>query len=100
MTDLNEVKFEALLGIITSSAREALTEYKKTGHGVPSADSPNFHPLDLATDTVALKKAIRLLEGAYHQLSAMLAPPQHTAYNVIHNHNNLCSVAKFSSVHS
>jgi hypothetical protein len=33
-------------------------------------------------------------------LSAMLAPPQHTAYNVIHNHNNLCSVAKFSSAHS
>ncbi|KAJ8588308.1 S-adenosyl-L-methionine-dependent methyltransferase [Rhizopogon salebrosus TDB-379] len=91
MTDSNEVKFEALLGIITSSAREALAEYKKTGHGIPGADSPNFHPLDLATDTVALKKAIRLLEGAYHQLSAMLAPPQHTAYNFIHNFNWACA---------
>jgi hypothetical protein len=86
MSDLNEVKLEALLDIINSSARQAIAEYKKTGHGVPSADSTTFHPLDLTTDTLALKKAIRLLEGAYHQLSAALAPPQHTVLNVSPNH--------------
>jgi hypothetical protein len=74
MTDLNEVKLEALLDIINSSARQAIAEYKKTGHRVPGPDSTTFHPLDLATDTLGLKKAIRLLEGAYHQLSAILAP--------------------------
>jgi hypothetical protein len=78
----NEAKLEALLEIVNSSARQAIAEYKKTGHGVPSADSTTFHPLDLATDTVGLKKAIRLLEGAYHQLSAILAPPHHTVLNV------------------
>ena len=82
MTELNEVKLEALLDIINSSARQAIAEYKKTGHGVPGTDSTTFHPLDLATDTVDLKKAIRLLEGAYHQLSAILAPPQHTVLSV------------------
>lgn len=82
MTELNEVKVEVLLGIINSSAREAMAAYKSSGHGVPSADSSTFHPLDLATDTLALRKAIRLLEGACDQLNTILAPPQHTVYNV------------------
>lgn len=82
MTELNEVKVEVLLGIINSSAREAMAAYKNSGHGVPGADSSTFHPLDLATDTLALRKAIRLLEGACDQLNTILAPPQHTVYNV------------------
>ncbi|KAG2124432.1 O-methyltransferase-domain-containing protein [Suillus clintonianus] len=88
MAELNEVKVEALLDIINSSAREAMGEYKKTGHGVPGADSSTFHPLDLATDTLALRQAIRLLEGACHQLNAILAPPQHT---FVHNYNWACT---------
>ncbi|KAG1813517.1 S-adenosyl-L-methionine-dependent methyltransferase [Suillus subaureus] len=92
MTDLNKpkAKLEALLDIINSSARQAIAEYENTGHGVPSADATTFHPLDSATDTVALKKAIRLLEGAYHQLSAILAPPQHTVMNSVLNYNWAC----------
>jgi hypothetical protein len=82
MTDSNELKVEVLLDIINSSTRDAMEEYKKNGHGVPGADSTTFHPLDLATDTLVLRKAIRLLEGACHQLSAVLAPPQHTVFNV------------------
>lgn len=91
MAESNEVKVEALLDIINSSAREAMGEYKKTGHGVPSADSSTFHPLDLATDTLALRQAIRLLEGACHQLNAILAPPQHTVHNFVHNYNWACT---------
>ncbi|KAG2068630.1 S-adenosyl-L-methionine-dependent methyltransferase [Suillus decipiens] len=92
MTDLNEseAKLEVLLDIINSSARQAIAEYKNTGHGVPSADATTFHPLDSATDTIALKKAIRLLEGAYHQLSAILAPPQHTVMSFVLNYNWAC----------
>lgn len=82
MTEVNEVTLDALLDIINSSARQAIAEYKKTGHGVPGFDSTTFHPLDLETDTVGLRKAIRLLEGAYQQLSAILAPPQYTVFNV------------------
>ncbi|KAG1728070.1 O-methyltransferase-domain-containing protein [Suillus lakei] len=93
MTDLidPEAKLEALLDIINSSARQAIAEYKKTGHGVPSAEATTFHPLDLMTDTLALKKAIRLLEGAYHQLSSILAPPQHTVMNFVFNYNWACT---------
>ncbi|KAG1864837.1 S-adenosyl-L-methionine-dependent methyltransferase [Suillus subluteus] len=93
MTELteHEVKLEALLGIINSSARQAIAEYKKTGHGVPSADATTFHPLDMATDTLALRKATRLLEGAYHQLSAILAPPQHTVMNFVFDYNWACT---------
>ncbi|KAG2082524.1 S-adenosyl-L-methionine-dependent methyltransferase [Suillus cothurnatus] len=91
MTDSNELKVEVLLDIINSSAREAMKEYKKNGHGVPGADSTTFHPLDLATDTLVLRKAIRLLEGACHQLSAVLAPPQHTVFNFVHNYTWACT---------
>ncbi|KAG1810662.1 O-methyltransferase-domain-containing protein [Suillus subaureus] len=92
MTDLNEpeAKLEALLSIINSSAHQAIAEYRNTGHGVPSANATTFHPLDSAMDTVALRKAIRLLEGAYHQLSAILAPPQHTVMNFVLNYNWAC----------
>ncbi|KAG2101510.1 S-adenosyl-L-methionine-dependent methyltransferase [Suillus cothurnatus] len=93
MTEFNnsEAKVEALLHIINSSAHQAIAEYKKTGHGIPSADAATFHPLDLTTDTLALKKAIRLLEGAYHQLSSILAPPQHTVMNFVLNYNWACT---------
>ncbi|KAG1807063.1 S-adenosyl-L-methionine-dependent methyltransferase [Suillus variegatus] len=90
MTDQNEVKVETLLSIINSSAREAMAEYKNTGHGVPGIDSGTFHPLDFATDTLTLRKAIRLLEGACEQLNTILAPPQHTAYNLVSNYNWAC----------
>ncbi|KAG1864874.1 O-methyltransferase-domain-containing protein [Suillus subluteus] len=97
MTDFNEpeAKLEALLDIINSSAHQAIAEYKKTGHGVPSADATTFHPLDLTRDTLALKKAIRLLEGAYHQLSSILAPPQHTVMNLVFNYNWACTGVAF-----
>jgi hypothetical protein len=51
-----EAKLEALLNIINSSACQAIAEYKNIGHGVPSADATAFHPLDLTTYTLALKR--------------------------------------------
>ncbi|KAI6157185.1 O-methyltransferase-domain-containing protein [Pisolithus tinctorius] len=82
MERISVAELEALLEIINSSARLAITEYKKHGNNVPTIYSTEFHPLDFATDTVALKKAIRLLEDACQQLCASLAPPQHTLANV------------------
>ncbi|KAG1898983.1 S-adenosyl-L-methionine-dependent methyltransferase [Suillus fuscotomentosus] len=90
MTEPNEVKVQVLLDIINSSAHQAIAEYKKTGHGVPGIDADTFHPLDFATDALALRKAIRLLEGACEQLNTILAPPQYTAYNFVNNHNWAC----------
>ena len=77
-----ETQLEALLEIITASARQAIAEYKKGGNDVPTIHSKTYHPLDSAIDTVSLKKAVRLLEGACQQLCASLAPPQHTLQNV------------------
>ena len=84
-----EAQLEALLDIITTSARQAIAEYKKGGNDVPTISSKTYHPLDFATNTVALKKAVRLLEGACQQLCASLAPPQHTVCNVRHVSHNL-----------
>ncbi|KAG1828542.1 S-adenosyl-L-methionine-dependent methyltransferase [Suillus variegatus] len=90
MTEPNELKVEALLDIINSSARKAMAEYKNTGHGVPGVDAGTFHPLDFATDTLVLRKAIRLLEGACEQLNTILAPPQRTVNNFVNNYNWAC----------
>ncbi|KAG2029970.1 S-adenosyl-L-methionine-dependent methyltransferase [Suillus americanus] len=91
MSDFNEpeAKLEALLDIINSSAHQAIAEYKKTGHGVPSADATTFHPLDLMTDTLALKRAIRVLEAQYWH------PPQHTVMNFVFNYNWACAGVAF-----
>ena len=78
----NKAKLEALLKLINSAAREAIAEYEKAGDDVPSIDSTGPHPLDNAIDQVALKSAVRTLEGACAQLCTTLAPPSHTAINV------------------
>jgi hypothetical protein len=71
---------ESLLELILSSAQEAMAIYKSTGNGVPSLDA--VHPLDSSLNVLALKKAIRTLEGACEQLCSTLAPPGHTILNV------------------
>ncbi|KAK1233763.1 hypothetical protein PQX77_003062, partial [Marasmius sp. AFHP31] len=55
---------DALLALIQSATHSAVAEYHKSGHGVPSPDESSPHPLDSAPDTLALRQAIRLLEGA------------------------------------
>ena len=85
-----EAQLEALLEIINTSARQAIAEYKKGGNDVPTINSTEFHPLDTSTNTVTLRKAVRLLEGACQQLCASLAPPQHTVVNV----SSLCSIMR------
>ena len=79
-TDTSEV--DALLRLIQSAAYSAVEEYRKTGHGVPSPDDSSLHPLDSAPDALALKKAIRVLEGACERLCTTLAQPMHTISNV------------------
>ncbi|KAG9313700.1 S-adenosyl-L-methionine-dependent methyltransferase [Chiua virens] len=76
-----EAQLETLLEIINTSARQAIAEYKKGDNDVPTIHTKTYHPIDFAFDTVALKKAVRLLEGACQQLCASLAPPQHTLHN-------------------
>ena len=80
----NKTKLEALLKLINSAAQEAIVEYEKAGGDVPFIDSTEPHPLDNddAIDNIALKSAIRTLEGACTQLCTTLAPPSHTAINV------------------
>jgi hypothetical protein len=73
---------DALLALITSATKDATAIYEATGAGVPSPNSHVSHPLDFAPDALALKKAIRVLEGACEQLCATLAQPMHTIANV------------------
>ncbi|EEB90197.1 hypothetical protein MPER_11628, partial [Moniliophthora perniciosa FA553] len=72
---------DALLTLIQTSAQSAVAEYNKSGFGVPSPDSPRVHPSDSSSDVLALKKAIRILEGACERLCTTLAQPMHTIAN-------------------
>jgi hypothetical protein len=77
-----EADVEALLCLINSAAQDAMGIYKNSGYGVPSIHSTQIHPFDTETTTLALKKAIRVLEGACEQLCTTLAPPSHTLLNL------------------
>ena len=79
-----EAQLEVLLNIITTSACQAIAEYKKGGNDIPMIHSKTYHPPDFATNIVTLKKAVELLEGACQQLYTLLAPPQYTICNVRH----------------
>ncbi|KAG9311288.1 hypothetical protein JVU11DRAFT_8376 [Chiua virens] len=85
-----EAQLEALLEITNTSARQAIAEYKKVDNDVPTIHPKGYHPLDSATDTVALKKATRLLQGSCHQLCASLAPPQQTFHSLAKNFEFAC----------
>ncbi|KAJ7264744.1 S-adenosyl-L-methionine-dependent methyltransferase [Mycena rebaudengoi] len=83
-------ELEKLLEVINGAALLAIEEYEKNGNGVPSLDSVEKHPLDDAFDSLALRKAIRLLEGACGQLCATLAPPAHTVINRSQDYDWAC----------
>ncbi|KAG7091737.1 hypothetical protein E1B28_008138 [Marasmius oreades] len=74
-------QIEALLSLISSSTQAAMSEYEKTGHGIPSPNSSESHPLDDEVGALALKTAIRTLEGACERLCTTLAQPMHTLIN-------------------
>ncbi|KAF8645727.1 hypothetical protein AX16_007595 [Volvariella volvacea WC 439] len=74
-------RIKSLLELIGKAAYQALEEYEKAGDDLPLLDSTTAHPLDGITDNVALRKSIRLLEGACDQLVTSLAPPYHTIIN-------------------
>ncbi|KAG2109388.1 O-methyltransferase-domain-containing protein [Suillus discolor] len=89
MAMANKAKLEALLTLINTSARDAITLYEQYGE-VPAIDQMEPHPLDDAIDQTALKSAIRILEGACAQICATLAPPSHTAINLVQVYDHAC----------
>ncbi|KII92557.1 hypothetical protein PLICRDRAFT_134252 [Plicaturopsis crispa FD-325 SS-3] len=70
---------DALLSLINSAAQQAVAEFQKGGHGVPTLD--HAHPNDTMVDTLPMRKAIQILEGACEQLCSTLAQPAHTLVN-------------------
>ncbi|KAG2050229.1 S-adenosyl-L-methionine-dependent methyltransferase [Suillus hirtellus] len=85
----NKAKLEGLLTLINTSARDAIALYEQYGD-VPAIDQAELHPLDSAVDQVALKSAVRTLEGACAQICATLAPPAHTAMNLVQVYDYAC----------
>ncbi|KAH7927960.1 S-adenosyl-L-methionine-dependent methyltransferase [Leucogyrophana mollusca] len=83
-------QLKALLAVINSATTAAIVEYEKAGGEVPTIDTATPHPLDSAHDTLALKKAVRLLEGACQQLCVTLASPQHTITNIVGSYDWAC----------
>ncbi|KAG7091731.1 hypothetical protein E1B28_008132 [Marasmius oreades] len=74
-------QIEALLSLISSSTQAAMSEYEKTGHGIPTPNSLESHPLDNEAGALALRRAIQTLEAACEQLCSTLAQPMHTLLN-------------------
>ncbi|KAG2364023.1 O-methyltransferase-domain-containing protein [Suillus spraguei] len=85
----NKAKLEALLTLINTSARDAIALYEQYDD-VPSIDQTEPHPLDDAVDQIALKNAIRTLEGACAQICTTLAPPAHTVINLVQAYDYAC----------
>ncbi|KAF8840153.1 S-adenosyl-L-methionine-dependent methyltransferase, partial [Paxillus ammoniavirescens] len=86
----NRAKLESLLTLVNSAAQEAIAMYENVGGYVPSIDSTESHPLDEAIDQVALRRSIRVLEGACAQLCMTLAPPSHTINNLMQVYDHAC----------
>ncbi|KIJ15468.1 hypothetical protein PAXINDRAFT_77055 [Paxillus involutus ATCC 200175] len=86
----NRAKLESLLRLVNSAAQEAIAMYEMAGDDAPSIDSTEFHPLDEAIDQVALKRTIRILEGACAQLCTTLAPPSHTLLQLVQVYDYAC----------
>lgn len=72
----------ALLKLVNQATHDALAAYEAKGQDVPPLASLDAQTLSTMSDDLALKKAIRLLEGACDQLCATLAPPANTVINV------------------
>ncbi|KAH9922934.1 S-adenosyl-L-methionine-dependent methyltransferase [Fomitopsis serialis] len=71
----------ALLKLVNQATNDALAAYEASGEDVPSLTSLDTKSLSSMSDNLALKKAVRLLEGASDQLCATLAPPANTVIN-------------------
>ena len=72
----------SLLKLVNQATHDALAAYESKGQDVPQLASLDEQTLSTMSDDLALKKAIRLLEGACDQLCATLAPPANTVINV------------------
>ena len=70
----------ALLVLINSAAEDAIQQYELAGCEIPSIDA-RVEP-QLPQDTTALKKALRVFEGACRQVSITLTPPALTMFTV------------------
>lgn len=70
----------ALLVLINSAAEDAIQQYELAGCEIPSIDA-RVEP-QLPQDTTALKKALRVFEGACRQVSTTLTPPALTMSTV------------------
>ncbi len=71
-TQKHEDDIHVLLGHITSAAEDAANFWERETGRIPSLDDPETD--STCASAPELLRAIRLLEGAYHQLCGMLAP--------------------------
>lgn len=80
MSGQTEVK--ALLSIINKATQDALLAYAESGEVVPPLSSTDERSVLSMANNLALKRAIRILEGACEQLCATLAPPGQSIIDV------------------
>ncbi|TFY76535.1 hypothetical protein EWM64_g7478 [Hericium alpestre] len=75
MTD-RKADLQGLVSLIQQATNDAISAYEDSGTELPSLDVPSESP----TNIIALRKALRVLEGACFQLCTTLAPPEATVF--------------------
>lgn len=77
-----QAEVKALLTIINQATQDALSAYTNSGEDVPSLSSADEGSVFSMANNLALKRAVRILEGASEQLCATLAPPGQSIIDV------------------
>ncbi|THH16261.1 hypothetical protein EW146_g4345 [Bondarzewia mesenterica] len=78
MSTSRKDELHSLLSLITSATEDAIHQYELAGCDIPSLKTTAES--QLPEDTTALKKALRVLDGACHQLCTTLTPPALTMF--------------------
>lgn len=72
-----------LLQLLTEACATVEHEYSKTSvPKLPSLNDLEPHPLDAQLCPVELRKAVRVIEAATHQMCALVGRPDHVIVNV------------------
>ena len=77
-----QAQVKALLSIINKATQDALSAYADSKEDVPSLMSTDERSVLSMANNLALKRAVRVLEGACEQLCATLAPPGQSIVDV------------------
>lgn len=76
--DTSFTELDQLVSLISTSVADLKAEYVRLHEPLPSLDDVRKYPFDSKHPPKGLQQAVLVIQGACAQLSALVAPPQHT----------------------